>query len=272
MQEWLIDDLAHTDQFWKFVFLHIPAYSSGWYGSNPDVRDKLISVCEDYGVDVVFASHDHNYQRTVPILDDALSTVEEGGIVHFVTGGGGTRLRWVGSAWFTAHARSIHHFILAEVANCTLSVQAIDPEGNVFDSLIIDRCTYTAALSLTKEGPAAARIGDTVAYTLTVTNDAGLGDGSPIQNVSVIDDVAGTATLVSGDDGDEWLEVGETWVYTAGYTIQATDPDPLVNTAAATGQDTEGADLLEARDSHSTAIVIGDRLYLYMPLILRAVR
>jgi hypothetical protein len=270
MQEWLIDDLTHTDQFWKFVFLHIPAYSSGWYGSNPDVRDKLVSVCEDYGVDVVFASHDHNYQRTVPILDDAPSTIEEGGIVHFVTGGGGTRLRWVGSAWFTAHARSIHHFILAEVANCTLTVQAIDPEGNVFDSLIIDRCTYTAALSLTKEGPAIARVGDTVVYSMTVINDAVQGDGSPILDVSLRDDLVDAVTFVGGDDGDELLEVGESWVYTASYTIQTTAPDPLVNIAIVTGTDQDGEGVPEASDDH--AIVIGDRLYLYLPLILRAAR
>jgi uncharacterized repeat protein (TIGR01451 family) len=254
MQEWLIDDLSHTDRFWKFVYFHIPAYSSGWYGSNPAVRDNLVAVCEDYGVDVIFASHDHNYQRTIPILDDAPSTIEEGGIVHFVTGGGGAPLHWVGSQWFTAYSRLLHHFMLAEVANCALTLRAIDPEGIVFDSLTIDRCAYTAALSLTKQGPSTARIGDTVVYSLTVVNDDVLGDGSPIQNVSVVDDLAGVATLASGDDGDDLLEVSENWVYTASYTIQPADLSPLVNTAIATGQDQAGVDVLEARDSHSTAI------------------
>ena len=36
-------------------------------------------------------------------------------------------------------------------------------------------------------------------------------------------------------DGDDLLEVGETWVYTASYTVQASDPDPLINTAVVTG-------------------------------------
>ena len=34
----------------------------------------------------------------------------------------------------------------------------------------------------------------------------------------VLTDIAGGATLTSGDDGDGILEVGETWIYTADYT------------------------------------------------------
>jgi uncharacterized repeat protein (TIGR01451 family) len=113
---------------------------------------------------------------------------------------------------------------------------------------------YVPVLSIAKDGPARADVGDTVVYSLTVSNDAVLGTGSPIQNVSVIDDLAGPAALQSGDDGDGLLEVGESWVYTASYTIQPTDRDPLVNTAVVTGQDTQGAAAFEARDSHSTAV------------------
>ena len=95
--------------------------------------------------------------------------------------------------------------------------------------------------------PGTASIGDTVFY------DAN-GDGSPVGNVSVSDDVAGAATYVSGDDDkDGLLEVGESWVYTASCTVQPADPDPLVNTATATGQGRDGAPV-SATDTHSTAL------------------
>jgi len=260
MQEWLVADLARSGQFWKVVFFHLPAYSSGAHGSSAEIRDKLVRVCEEAGVDVILAGHDHDYERTIPILNDAPSTLQEGGIVHFVTGGGGAPLRGVGSSWFTAHARSAYHFIVADVARCALTLQAVDTEGTVFDSLTIDRCTYTAALSLDVEGPAAARVGETLAYSLTVTNDNALGDGSPVQNVALLAGVSGTETpavpaaYAGGDDGDGRLELGESWVYTASYTVQPADPNPLILIADATGRDTAGADALTARGSHDTAI------------------
>jgi len=96
-------------------------------------------------------------------------------------------------------------------------------------------------------------VGETVVYTFTVTNDAVNGDGSPVSNVSVSDDYAGSVAYVSGDDGDGLLEVGESWVYTASYTIQDTDPNPLVNTGTVTGEDVDGAPVSDT-DTHSTEI------------------
>ena len=78
-----------------------------------------------------------------------------------------------------------------------------------------------------------AYAGDTITYTYTVTNP---GD-TPLKDVTVVDDVAGAATYVSGDDGNGLLDMGETWIFTATYTVKAGDPDPLVNNATASGKD-----------------------------------
>jgi hypothetical protein len=112
-----------------------------------------------------------------------------------------------------------------------------------------------------------AEVGDTIVYTLSVANDTVHGDGSPIQDLSLTDDLVGTITLIGGDDGDGWLEVGESWVYTASYTIQTTDPDPVINTAFVSGIDLDGEEVPESSDKH--VVVTGDRLYLFMPLVLR---
>jgi uncharacterized repeat protein (TIGR01451 family) len=92
-------------------------------------------------------------------------------------------------------------------------------------------------IQIVKTGPAEAHEGDTVTYTFTVTNT---GD-CPLKEVGVTDNKAGTATYVSGDtDSDTWLDLDETWIFTADYTIPVGETDPLVNTATASGTDNIG--------------------------------
>ena len=130
---------------------------------------------------------------------------------------------------------------------------------------------FAPVLYVDKDGPAAARIGQTVVFTFNVINltepaikkfgldivaiAAVLGDGSTISDISVSDDVAGPGSYVSGDfNGNNKLDGGERWGYTASYTILDTDPDPLINTVTVTGLDQEG-DGLTGYDSFSTSII-----------------
>jgi len=99
---------------------------------------------------------------------------------------------------------------------------------NMYFQVNVISCAATADLSIVKSGPSYAHVGDTITYTYIVSNagpDAAC-------NVVVSDDVAGTPTYVSGDtDSDDCIDPGETWTFEATYTVQAGDPDPLVNTA-----------------------------------------
>jgi uncharacterized repeat protein (TIGR01451 family) len=99
---------------------------------------------------------------------------------------------------------------------------------NMYFQVNVISCAATADLSIVKSGPAFAHAGDTITYTYTVSN-AGPDEAC---NVVVNDNVAGTPTYVSGDtDGDGCIDPDETWTFQATYTVQAGDPDPLVNTA-----------------------------------------
>ena len=143
---WLVADLqANADAFWKFVFFHHPAYSASSHGSTPAVQAHLVPLFESAGVDIVFNGHDHVYERTHPIRDGAISTVKEGGVVYIVTGGAGAPLYAAGSDWWTAYSRSAYHFTRIDVANCALTLQAIDQDGNVFDTYTLNRCCEAAA-------------------------------------------------------------------------------------------------------------------------------
>jgi len=79
----------------------------------------------------------------------------------------------------------------------------------------------------------AAAPGETVTYTYTVTND---GDVS-LSDVTVSDDPAGSATYVSGDDGNELLDLEEIWIFTIiDYIIPVVEaPEYLCNIATAEG-------------------------------------
>ena len=78
------------------------------------------------------------------------------------------------------------------------------------------------ASRLTLTGPG------TVTYTFRVTNPGTV----DLSNVTVTDDMIDTVTYVSGDaNGDERLNPGEEWVYTASATLTET----TTNTATATG-------------------------------------
>jgi predicted phosphodiesterase len=134
---WLARDLANTRQLWKFVFFHHPPYSTGSHGSDLNVRRSLTPLFEKYGVDLVFAGHDHLYERSVPLVRGKLAAR---GVIYVVTGGGGAALYLAGRSNFTAYSRSAYHLTRVEVHNCTLTLQAIALDGAIFDTLVLDKC------------------------------------------------------------------------------------------------------------------------------------
>jgi hypothetical protein len=131
-RDWLINDLvaasSDTSIDWIFVNFHRPPYSSGSHGSQIDVRNAWCPLFEQYGVDIVFTGHDHDYERTIPI----------NGVVYIVTGGGGAPLYSVGTSSWTAYSERTYHFCLIRIAGKTLLLKAIKPDGTVFDTLFID--------------------------------------------------------------------------------------------------------------------------------------
>jgi hypothetical protein len=99
-REWLDRTLAETTATWRIVALHHPPYSAGYQGSNRNVREAFSPLFERYGVQLVLAGHDHDYQRSVPI----------NGVTYIVSGAAaGTRR--TGDADFTAVSFSWHSYL-----------------------------------------------------------------------------------------------------------------------------------------------------------------
>lgn len=125
---WLERTLSAATEPWKVVALHHPPYSAGQHGSSQNVRDAFGRLFERYGVQLVLAGHDHDYQRTTPING-----------VTYVVSGGAAKLRKTGSADDTAVSRSTYHFVDLVVWPDRLLIQAVGQDGLVLDSATIPR-------------------------------------------------------------------------------------------------------------------------------------
>ncbi|MBC7895674.1 MAG: metallophosphoesterase [Cytophagaceae bacterium] len=90
-EQWLRADLAANPAACTLAAWHIPRFSSGDHGSNPN-STALWQALYEFGADVVLVGHDHNYERFAPQTaqgnrDDAY------GIREFVVGTGGEELK-----------------------------------------------------------------------------------------------------------------------------------------------------------------------------------
>ncbi len=130
---WLEKELASSNERWKIPYFHHPLYSSGKrHGSHTDLAAVLEPLFLKAGVSVVFAGHDHFYERTKP----------QKGIVYFVIGSGG-QLRKGGidrRTGLTALGFDTDQaFLVAEIDGDQLYFNAISRLGTVIDSGVIER-------------------------------------------------------------------------------------------------------------------------------------
>ncbi len=69
MATWLRTDLAQTRQPWIIAFFHHAPYSRGSHNSDRDrmmtqMRQNILPILEQHGVDLVLAGHSHTYERS----------------------------------------------------------------------------------------------------------------------------------------------------------------------------------------------------------------
>ncbi len=130
---WIERELASSGEKWQIPYFHHPLYSSGErHGSQLEIRNILEPMFIKNDVSVVFAGHDHFYERTKL----------QNGIVHFVVGSGGQLRRgnidrrspFLASGFDTDLA-----FLVAEIDGDELFFNAISRTGQIVDSGVIRR-------------------------------------------------------------------------------------------------------------------------------------
>jgi len=125
--KWLEEQLSRSNDRWKVVYFHHPLYSSGGrHGSETDLRMLLEPLFITYGVDIVFAGHEHFYERIKP----------QKGIYYFIEGGsaklrtGDIRKGPLTAAGFDTD----FSFMLAELGKDAMQFQALSRVGKRIDS------------------------------------------------------------------------------------------------------------------------------------------
>jgi predicted phosphodiesterase len=133
---WLEKELQNSGSDWKICYFHHPLYSSGaFHGPSTRLRLLLEPLFVKYGVQVVFAGHEHVYERVKP----------QNGIQYFIEGASGSLRRGnLRKKDLTAAGYDQDRsFMLVEIAGDELSFQTISRTGLTVDSGMIRRVTTT---------------------------------------------------------------------------------------------------------------------------------
>jgi hypothetical protein len=109
------------------MLLHQPPYSSGAHGSDEYVQGPVEGLATEYGVELVIAGHDHNYERTKLIK----------GVTYVVSGAAGAPIRPVKKQHFSEVVRTEPHYVVFDVNSDRLALRAINVAGETFDAAII---------------------------------------------------------------------------------------------------------------------------------------
>jgi hypothetical protein len=135
--DWFKNDLETNGSRPTLVFWHDPAYASySWFGkghgSNGFMRNRYVSLCEQYNVKMIAYGHNHWYERF---------TVN--GIKHVTTGGGGAPLLPVPFVWDRAEGSEVnkvgYHWCVISVRGDLMTVKVIQHRTHrILDSFEVD--------------------------------------------------------------------------------------------------------------------------------------
>ncbi len=121
--EWFKDDLEMNRDKPMLVIWHDPAYASrSWFGeghgSNRFMRNRYVSLCEQYNVKMIAYAHNHWYERF---------TVN--GIKHITTAGGGATPLPLPCVWDRAEGSEVnkhgYHWCVLSVEEGLMKVKVI---------------------------------------------------------------------------------------------------------------------------------------------------
>lgn len=173
LRGWVRQDLAAAaGAQWRFVAVHEPPFHSSRTAAGEQRTRLLVDVFEAGRVDVVFAGHVHNYQRSMPLrfvpkrrrdgsMDYANNKLPGGfvldrafdgkinsradGVIYLVTGAGGAKLHNAErqseqDSWqkFTVrYVADIHSFTLVDVFGPQAVIRQVSEDGRDLDQFIL---------------------------------------------------------------------------------------------------------------------------------------
>lgn len=243
---WLAQDLAAHPGGLKVAAFHFPLRSDdqsepddAYLKYTPGSSGTLEQLLHDNGVQLVFNGHAHTYQRNV---------APPGGVVSYVTGGGGAKSTTVSSCASTdayaigwsesrqtgsacgAAARptsgsQLYHFLAVSVSGSAVTVTPTDSQGRTFDPQTYDFGTDATAPAA--PGSLAASLSSSTKVKLTwtaATDNVGVHAYDIYRNGSYLATTSSTVTTYT----DASIIAG------AGYDYRVAARDLAGNTTSAT--------------------------------------
>lgn len=254
--EWLLHDLQTHPTGLKFAISHYPVYSD----NNTQPSDTFLQgpanlegLLTQYGVNVWFNGHAHNYERNTPSVP--------GAPVTYVTGAAGATVQPVGTChaydayaigWSNSSSKGsacgaavpptsksqVFHFLAVNVSGTSVTVTPTDSLGNTFDVQTFDFGTTAPNTIIDSTPPAqAAATSGTFAFhasatpaTFACSMDGGAATActSPASYTNLADGPHTFRVAATTSGGTDQTPATYTW------TVDTTPPsDPTVSAAAA---------------------------------------
>ncbi|MCB9785284.1 MAG: metallophosphoesterase family protein [Deltaproteobacteria bacterium] len=133
--DWLDADLGAArndpDIDWIFIMMHHPVYSASNHGSTARLQQYWMPLFEKHRVDLVFAGHDHDYERTHPVRAGQVVDADQG-VIYVVAGGFYSPGYANGQGWWTATSAhgDLSDYVHVGVDGQTVNVTAWSGDGS----------------------------------------------------------------------------------------------------------------------------------------------
>lgn len=146
--QWLRRVLESATEPWILVYNHYPLRSVYRSAPRPDLMQHYGPLCREFGVDLICAGHDHNYQRYG----------QPGETLEIVTGGGGKSLYEIRQRpEGLVVAESEYHASFVTIDGLTLRLVAKATDGRILDDFTIDKAALLRAGKVVAGGGRLAR-------------------------------------------------------------------------------------------------------------------
>jgi predicted phosphodiesterase len=156
LHRWLDHDLKTTTAPWRLVAIHHPPFTSGAHHFAEQQSRALCHIFQQNNVHAVFSGHDHNYQRSHPLLyRNSNIEITPAGIPYIISGGAGADLSDAANKPqpYTNITKTAHSFTVLDITSEKLELTQIDATGNEIDALTLTSQTQSVLSYSAKRPP-----------------------------------------------------------------------------------------------------------------------
>jgi hypothetical protein len=238
---WVVSDLAGTTKPWKILVYHEPAWTAGTHTNNVTTQQVFDPLVKQYGIDLVYAGHNHNYARCQADSDaeangDTIATK----VPYITNGGGGAGLYAVdtsntGAYKHVAKAISQYEYMTFDINDRILTANVYTvtrADGTNLSASVINpdtKSTLYETVTLVHARP------DNVAPTVALTAPAANASFDALATVAIAADASDDVAVAKVEFYNGASKIGQstsapyqfTWsgVQTGTYTITAVATD-----------------------------------------------